>query len=225
MEPMVRESIRMNLIHSFCPPDSCRAAIFARVSLDDNVHQQKGGAPIRHGRGNKVIGDEQEKPVVAEALRRITKVPLGHKVSGDSVPLVMSWSQVGSPLERKEMEQEYNSINHKVFRAINSRHYSLYFNRQKSYEQVTAYEKEHNMTFTWVVQARLDSLFGEPLQPVHFWETLDHTVNHRYDKFPKTSDHLRRTGLHGQLWDESKDLMPKADVSSLRVWVPDSWCW
>jgi len=222
-EYFVQESIRTNLIHSFCPPNICQSVVFARVSLDDNVHQLAGGQTIKDGSGMNIAGDLTKKPKIVEGINRLGKVPprFFSEFQAPHSPTVLSWGYVGSPLEREEMEQEYNTMNHKVFRSLDARRYSMYYNRQKSYQQVAAYEKEHNMTFTWVVHARLDAIWGEPVQPVHFFETLDHTVNHRYDIFPKTSDHLRRTGLHGQLWDESKDISPK--VEKARVWAPDTW--
>jgi hypothetical protein len=39
IEPMVSESLRSNLVFSFCPPSSCVADIFARLSKDDNKHE------------------------------------------------------------------------------------------------------------------------------------------------------------------------------------------
>jgi hypothetical protein len=211
----------MNLIHSFCPPSSCQSVIFARVSLDDNVHQQESGAAIKDPTGRNIVGDVSLKPKVVAALNRLAKVPHGYDHSLE-VPVVVSWGFVASQIERDDMKREFNSSHHNVFRQLDPRRYSMYYNRQKSYHQAHAYEKENNMTFTWVVHARLDSVWGEPVQPVQFWETLDHTVNHRYDSFPPTADHLKHSGLHGQHeWVEAKDVMPQAD--KFKMWVADSW--
>lgn len=257
-EYFVHESIRMNLIHSFCPPSTCESSIFARVSLDDNVHQAEGGSAIKDSGGRNVAGDVRLKPKVVEALHRLAKLPhpyherfhvISHtgissssssgsgtgsdsnsnittSTSAATMPedrVFISWGSVGSATEREEMSKEFNTLNHNVFRVMDARRYSMYFNRQKSYQQVLTYEREHNMTFSWVVHVRFDSVWGEPVQPVHFWETLDHTVNHRYDRFPKTADHLRHTGLHGLHtgWVEARDQMPKA--KQFRIWTPDTW--
>lgn len=37
--PHIHESIRFNLINAFCPPSSCVADVFARVSGSDNTHE------------------------------------------------------------------------------------------------------------------------------------------------------------------------------------------
>jgi hypothetical protein len=55
-----------------------------------------------------------------------------------------------------------------------------------------------------VVHARLDAIWGEPVQPVSFWNSLGAGVNHRYDSFPPSPPQA----------------VPGRD---LKVWVVDTW--
>lgn len=198
-EQFVHESIRMNLIHSFCPPKLCHAVLFFRVSLGDNVHQDASGKTIADGSGMMVPADPDTVKIVNFAIGRLAKMPGLNR----SVPSVITWAEVGSPAEKDEIVKDFPSMRSKLFTLLDSRRYSMYYNRHKAFMQMPVYEQLHGIEFQWVVHVRLDALWGEPVQPVFFWNSLDANVNHRFDKFPV------RGG-------QSVPVAP-------RVWVVDTW--
>lgn len=207
-DPFVHESIRHNLIHSFCPPRICQSVIFARLSLSDNIHQTKGGAAIKSGDGMTIAADPTLKPIVADALKRLAKYE-DNTLMMHSCPLVVDWEDVGTPEEKQHMSDEFPSYRHRMFRTFDARRYSMYYNRYKAYSQVFDYEKMYGMNFTWVVHARLDTIWGEPIQPVTYWSTLDTTTNHKADVQPPPRS---PTALNAEVPPFQR-----------KVWVPDTW--
>lgn len=181
-EPFVHESQRINLINAFCPPRICQSTIFARISLSDNKHQDENGLPVLDGRGIPIPADEKEKPAIEFALSRLVDIP-NNAFHTHSIPLVVTWSDIGTESDEKEMASNFPGIRHKMFRTFDRRRYSMYYNRYKAYEQIFQYEKEHQMQFTWVVHVRLDSIWGEPILPVSYWSTLGPSTNHAFNKF------------------------------------------
>ena len=62
----------------------------------------------------------------------------------------------------QEMQRNYPSWNHTVFRVNDQRRYSMFYHRCMSYRLMLRYEKEHNTSFDWVVLVRLVS--SQPLE-------------------------------------------------------------
>ena len=206
-EPFVHESIRFNLIHLFCPPKICNSVIFARVSLSDNVHQVDSGLALRNGSGIALAGDLTQKPKIEFALSRLIKIPYSKR----SVPLVVSWADVGGESEKRAIASEFPSFRHRFFNQFDARRYSMYYNRYKSYEQVLTYENEHEMQFNWVIHARLDFFWGESILPIVYWMSIDKSSNHVFGKFDKNIPS-----------NIQKKLVIQKE-SELKVWVPDTW--
>ena len=206
--PFVHESIRINLIHSFCPPKACNAVLFFRISMTDNVHEDSSGNKAGDGDGFAVTADPGMKEKVLRGVQRLGKVP----GLNNTVPVVLSWSEVGSLSEKQAIMQQFPSLRHRIFTLLDSRRYSMYFNRYKAFMQVPAYEHQHGIQFNWVVHARLDAVWTEPVLPVHFWSSLGPTVNHRYGKFSRPSARKPKLTSTGS----SSDM-------KLKIWVVDTW--
>ena len=212
IEPFVHESIRFNLIHSFCPPKVCSSVVFARVSLSDNVHQVGSGLALRNGSGITLAGDITQRPRIEFALNRITKLPSSKRV----VPLIVSWTEVGSESEKESMSKDFPSFRHRFFNQFDARRYSMYYNRYKSYQQIIEYERRNNMRFDWVVHARLDAIWGEAILPITYWNTLDITTNHVLNQFPKdVPSYLTANSNSASNREVAAD--------KLKVWVLDTW--
>lgn len=73
--------------------------------------------------------------------------------------------------EKKSMSHEFPTQMHKIFRLLDSRRYSMYYNRWKSYELMLKHEQRTSHRFDWVVHARLDMLWGAPIAEVSKWST------------------------------------------------------
>ena len=211
-EPFVHESIRFNLIHSFCPPKICNSVIFARVSLSDNVHQVDSGLALRNGSGIALAGDLTQKPKIEFALSRLIKIPYSKR----SVPLVVSWADVGGESEKRAIASEFPSFRHRFFSQFDARRYSMYYNRYKSYEQVLTYENEHGMQFNWVIHARLDAIWGESILPIPYWNSLDMSTNHPFHQYAaEIPSWIQRKNRNN-----ATVMIP---ANQLKVWVPDTW--
>lgn len=243
-EHFVHESIRVNLIHSFCVPRHCHGVLFFRVSLIDNVHQDVTGNTIADGSGRMVPADPTITGEVITAMHRLAKVPhLNY-----SIPVVTTWAHAPtSSLEKTAIMEEFPSVRSKIFTLLDSRRYSMYYNRYKSFMQVPSYEKMHNIEFQWVVHVRLDAIWGEPVQPVFFWNSLGADINHRYDTFPTVNTkHQQSEHSHqqhpseatsvddpGSQWKDSSsnttninmitDINSNSNNNNNRVWVVDTW--
>ena len=83
--------------------------------------------------------------------------------------LHVRWTSTGGDSERAEMVSHFNNLRHKIFRELDPRRYSMYFHRWASYRMVADYEAAQGVRFDWVVMARMDMLWGSPIQHISYW--------------------------------------------------------
>lgn len=173
---MVHESIRTNLIYTLCPPPLCHAHIYARISRADNTHVPNDAVGIRSFEADKTTADLVDS-TVAYALNRL-------KTQADSA-LYTQYVDAGSAEEMKEMEDHARSLGrgdktlqHDIFRKLDPRRYSMHFNRDRVYRFMQSKEMEATggAGYDWVVHARMDTAWSEPInQPVFSFDS-----NHIY---------------------------------------------
>ena len=157
--PPLYLSIRENLIASFCPVGYCISDVFIRVSTSDNTH---GGLDSV---GTLKPGDPKLIPAIEYAISRLNP----QQESGIGITTI-DWTDIGSEKERNEMlKSNFNNQRHKVFRALDPRRYSMYFNRWSAYQLVKARELALGVQYTWVVHTRLDTVWGEPVRSARDW--------------------------------------------------------
>ncbi len=107
-----------------------------------------------------------------------------HTAEGVYIPTVLKENELNETLkilnprvveyislkdETSDMQSNYPGERHTVFRIHDRRRYSMYYHRCMTYKMVTAYEKEHRIKFDWVIMARLDTMWLEPLLPISFY--------------------------------------------------------
>jgi hypothetical protein len=157
IHPPIHLSIKHNLIEGFCPSEVCESHVFVRLSLSDNSHDG-----VKYSaRGVMVEHAAAKWREVQAAL-----TTLGPRVNYTVV-------DIGSAQESDEMDAYLSSstdkMAHKVYRDLDPRRYSMYFNRMAAYRTATACESINGFRFDWIVHARLDFFFGEPVRPLHVW--------------------------------------------------------
>jgi hypothetical protein len=157
IHPPIHLSIKHNLIEGFCPSEVCESHVFVRLSLSDNSHDG-----VKYSaRGVMVEHAAAKWREVQAAL-----TTLGPRVNYTVV-------DIGSAQESDEMDAYLSSstdkMAHKVYRDLDPRRYSMYFNRMAAYRMATACESINGFRFDWIVHARLDFFFGEPVRPLHVW--------------------------------------------------------
>ena len=160
--PPVHESIRENLIASFCPPEFCISDVFARVSPSDNTHEGLDSFGVLKR------GDTSLLPKITAGLLRLNPQL---DPTGDAV-VDIDWVDIGSAREKQDMlSSPFSSQRHKVLRALDPRRYSMYFNRWSAYQMALKREKETGQKYLWVVHARLDTVWGEPVRGARDWSS------------------------------------------------------
>ena len=177
--PIIHETMRWNLVNSFCPRHlKCVPDVIARVSMTDNIHKgfNASGEMLTVATG----ADSTDR---YRSLKKMTQHALSRLLlKGESKDhLVIDWTDIGSEKERLEMESVFPSTSHarhKLFRLLDSRRYSMYFNRYMAYKLAMKHEKAYNMGsskgegnggYDWIVHARLDGAWGEPIQDLNKW--------------------------------------------------------
>lgn len=164
--PAVKKTIRYNLIDAFCPPSSCIYDVFARISLNDNNHVGISSS------GVLTVGDESTKNRIMESIK--TLEPPAH--SGGH--LYTEYYAIGSEEELEAMKAfGGNNFRHRMFRELDTRRYSMYYGRYVAYEMALQHEYSLGYNYTWIVHARFDAAWGEPLRP-HFLWTHDRMYVH-----------------------------------------------
>jgi hypothetical protein len=166
VHPPMYLSIKHNLVDAFCPPGAseatagvdCHSRIFIRMSVTDNTHV---GAGV-NARGRMVEVDAHKYDAALTALSRLAG-------KANNVEHVVV--DIGSDSEKVEMHKHssYNLTMHRIYRDLDPRRYDMYFNRWSAYQMALAYERKHNMNFTWVIHARLDFMWGTPVRSHHLW--------------------------------------------------------
>jgi hypothetical protein len=155
--PPLYESIKHNVINAFCPPDSCIPDVFVRMSISDNKHDSN---LAKWGKAVNGTQEQLEKALVA--VRRLLDNSQGK--------LRYTVVDIGSAQEAADMD-EYTtgSFRQRFYRDLDSRRYSMYFNRWKAYEMALKEEQTSGYTYRWVVHARLDTIWGYPVRPYYMW--------------------------------------------------------
>ncbi len=167
--PIVHETLRWNLINAFCPKHlSCVPDVIARVSITDNIHKGFNATGRMESLGEDKARIDKIKVTTQHALSRLLLI------GGMRGHLVVDWTDIGSEKERAEMEKRFPSDQrHKTFRLLDSRRYSMYFNRFMAYELAMKQEKSYGdgVKYDWIVHARLDGVWGEPIQDLTKWSS------------------------------------------------------
>jgi hypothetical protein len=160
VRPAVHLSLKYNLIEGFCPPETCHSQVFIRMSIADNTHTQEN-EPILNAVGKLIPKSTEKEEWAQRAVQAL----------GEHVHLKVS--EIGSEDEQIEMKQLVgNSTMLKIYRDLDSRRFNMYFNRWAAYRMATDFETVFGQEFTWIVHARLDFMWAEPVKPVRLWNPL-----------------------------------------------------
>ena len=172
--PIVHETLRRNLVASFCTEeDGCVRDIFIRMSTADNMH--KAGSNAEGIPKAAVSGD---MPAVLAALTKLQPLPLTfNKQDVKEGTCKVQFRQIGVAREKLEKETAHFAVpgsryhtEHKVFRELDPRRYSMYFNRWSAYQLALQEEARHGTKYDFFVHVRLDVTWGEPVPPVQMWD-------------------------------------------------------
>ena len=162
--PFVHESIRVNLIDALCPPQSCERRIFVRISSSDNIHQGADGRAIKNAHGHTLSLPPSRIRKIEHAVGRLVLDP-----ASAGKELHVRWTSSTAEEEKAEMRMYFDDFRHKIFRELDPRRYSMNFHRWMSYHMARQYETAHGIIFDWVVMARMDMLWGSPIQHISYW--------------------------------------------------------
>ena len=164
----VYDSLRENLISSFCPVGRCTADVFLRISLTDNIH-----AGLFDSAGLLLSKQVRDASLTSHAISRLN---VHEEIGGRTL---VDWKDIGSEEEKKDMDRYLENLSylgnnllqqrHKIFRALDPRRYSMYFNRWSAYMMAVAEEKRTGVKYSWIVHSRLDTMWGEPIKPLYIW--------------------------------------------------------
>ena len=158
IHPPVHETIRQNLISAFCPLKYCISDVFIRLSSADNIH---------YGFNSSGIFQESDGNLLPKIKYGLSRLNPQENKSGVTE---IDWTDIGSDKEKNEMlNSPFTSRRHKIFRTLDPRRYSMYFNRWSAYQKAIKKESDLGFKYTWIVHARLDSAFGEPIPPYYGW--------------------------------------------------------
>lgn len=133
----VHTTIKQNLIHSYCPLDNhCEYDVFIRISSSDNNH---AGDQL-DSKGIYSPGSYKIKNDVINTLKTI--IP----PSNSNSRLYVDYFDIGSEREKEEMiahakMHPNTEMKHKVYRDLDSRRYSMYYNRWKAYDMMLRHEQ------------------------------------------------------------------------------------
>jgi hypothetical protein len=155
--PFVHETLRHNLLSAFCPTSICRGDVFVRLSNDDNTHENSHQAD-----GTMLKGPADRLTKALDVVSRLKYA--------DDVKLVTRVVEVGSEKEYAEMSEITDVYPiQRIYRYLDARRYSMWFNRWKAYELALAEESAGGFKYDWVVHGRLDSAWAAPIKPYYMW--------------------------------------------------------
>lgn len=137
--PRVHWSLKFNAIDAF----GGDPYVFVRISTEDNLNTKTGTG--------KIWTPKYQQNDIEEALKILH-------------PRKVQYFSLQNQIE--EMKRYYPGEAHEVFRNNDLRRYSMFFQRCMGYKLVQAYEREHHMTFDWVVLIRLDAGWSGPVLPI-----------------------------------------------------------
>ena len=198
--PSVYESLNRNLIRSFCPIDTCIGDVFVRVSHSDNTHDGPDS------KGTFVEGTRVHRNLVLGAISGLRHSYYG-KVIVDEV-------DIGSLTEKDQIEEEIKgTFRTKFYYQLDTRRFNMYFNRWRSYSTMLKNEHIMNITYKWVVHARLDMAFGTPVKPYYYWTQRVWVPDSWYADVPDTVALLPR--LYSDGYFSLKDMYEPANVACI----------
>jgi len=198
--PTVYESINRNLIKSFCPPDVCLGDVYVRVSHRDNVHEGPSS------KGTFVEGNRIHRDHVLSSIQS-----LKHSYNGK---VIVDECDIGSMAEKDDIEEEIKgTFRTKFYYQLDSRRFNMYFNRWKSYSMMLKNEVIMNISYSWVVHARLDMAWGTPVKPYYYWTKRVWVPDSWYADVPDTFALIPRSLSNGYF--SLKDMYEPNDVSCL----------
>ena len=182
--PTVYESINRNLIKSFCPPDICIGDVYVRVSHSDNIHEGPSS------KGTFVEGNRVHRDHVLAAIQG-----LKHSYNGR---VVIDEVDIGSMTEKDQIDEEIKgTFRTKVYYQLDTRRFNMYFNRWRSYSMMVKNENILNITYQWVVHARLDMAWGTPVKPYNYWTERVWVPDSWYADVPDTFAIIPRSLSNG----------------------------
>lgn len=168
--PGVHESIRNNLIVSFCPPTKCVSDIFVKASVTDNQHESGGHRKnLADSRGRIIKANEEELKLAQMAIRRLHVQDMHGNNGNHPGHLDVEWVDFSSYRELMEMETSFPSREHAIFRDLDYRRYSTNYHCWSNYHRAKQYEANNSITYRWFVKARFDMAFGHPVKPFSHW--------------------------------------------------------
>jgi len=135
VSPYVHKTIKHNLIDSFCPHDNmCKYDVFVRVSSNDNNHV---GA---NSKGTLSIAPSDLRTVISSVIKVLS--PSSQSVGR----LFTEYFEIGTNEEIRSMieyakQHPTTEMKHKVYRELDLRRYSMYFNRWKAYDMALRQER------------------------------------------------------------------------------------
>lgn len=139
--PKVHWSIKLNLIDALGDNNSF---VFVRLSVVDNAN-------IKTGNGNYENPHGLSEDEINETLKILN-------------PRMVEYISLNN--ETLEMQKIFNTSEHRIFQTNDKRRYSMYYNRYMAYRMAQLYEVSHAMKFDWVVLARLDAMWLDPISPI-----------------------------------------------------------
>lgn len=141
--PRVHWSIRMHLMDAL----GGESYSFIRLSLEDNEN-------TRTGKGN--IREVDYNMAELNATLAIFN------------PRTVEYFKLSTQLE--EMQANFPSLRHSIFRENDLRRYSMFYHRCMAYLLALKYEHDHGIKFDWVVLVRLDAAWLEPVLPIRYYD-------------------------------------------------------
>jgi hypothetical protein len=156
VQPIIFKTTKKNLIEGFCPRPQCEPHVFARLSFSDNVHEG-----VRYSSVGITLPRSDKTNFILSKVK-----DLAQRVTIEIV-------DIGSDQEKQEiLRHGGNRTFHKIYRELDSRRYSMYYNRWAAYQMAVKAEQEQGFRFEWVVHGRMDFFFGGPVRPYHVYSKI-----------------------------------------------------
>jgi hypothetical protein len=156
VHPILFKTLKKNLIEGFCPRPQCEPHVFARLSFSDNVHEG-----VRYSSVGVTLPRSDKTDFILSKVK-----DLAQRVTIEIV-------DIGSDQEKQEiLRHGANRTFHKIYRELDSRRYSMYYNRWAAYQMAVKAEQEQGFRFEWVVHGRMDFFFGGPVRPYHVYSKI-----------------------------------------------------
>ena len=129
------------------------------MSGSDNTHQTSKF----DSRGTYLPANDGHMDAINNAVRSL----------GVDVEVVSTVVNIASDEEKNQMSSFESSTGNatmlKIYRNLDPRRYSMYFNRFMAFKMAMMYESNHAFNFDWIVHVRPDMMWGAPIQDVSHW--------------------------------------------------------